>query len=357
MSERRFLDPSLIAAVEERLRTSRPRPDAPVSDLHGVLRWLHEPAGVLERSASTGDDAHSTARALASLATVDMSVAFSAWAHQMVLLYVREADDPRAFAAWAKPLRGAELAGATALAAAMTCHVSGAPLPIKAAAEEGWLTVSGRIAWASNLYRPHFLLVTAADVEGLGPRVVALRGKDAALEIAPFPDLVDLQGTASSSIKLNAARVHRDEVVAVDFESFVRRVRPRFLLLQASFCWGLAERSLREAAAHIGGGVSEVFAPDHHELSTELDRLEAAILDGLAGDDAGKKPTPIRPIVQVRLDAARLAGAATRLEAALVGGRGYVVQSPISRRQREATFLPIQSPTEGHLRWELSRSS
>jgi alkylation response protein AidB-like acyl-CoA dehydrogenase len=352
MTERRLVDGALGAELEDRIRASRPRPDVPVADLHGVLRWLHEPSGPLDRAAR--DDAESTARALATLATVDMTVAFSVWAHTMVLIYLREAENPSSFAAWTKHLEGAELAGATALAAAMTCHVSGAPLPIRGVAVDGHLELSGRIAWASNLYRPHFVLVTAADVEGVGRRVVALRGKDAAIDIAPFPSLVDLQATASSSIQLNAARVHPENIVAADFGAFIDRVRPRFLLFQASFCWGLAARALHEAAANVGPGVSEVFAPDHHDLSTELDRIEGAIVEGLRSDRPAR---PIRELVQLRLDAARLAGAATRLEATLAGGRAYVVHSPTARRVREAAFLPIQSPTEGTLRWELSRSS
>jgi alkylation response protein AidB-like acyl-CoA dehydrogenase len=357
MIERRLVDPALASELEDRLRTARPRPDAAVADLHGLLRWLHEPSGPLERATSPRSGAEATARALATLATVDMTVAFSVWAHTMVLVYLREADRPSSFAAWTMQLEGAQFAGATALAAAMTCHVSGAPLPLKAVSIEGHLEVSGRIAWASNLYRPHFVLVTAAEVEGLGPRVVAMRGKDAAIEIAPFPRLVDLQATASSSIQLNAARVHPDDVVAADFDDFIRRVRPRFLLFQASFCWGLAARALREAAASIGPGVSEVFTPDHQELSAELDRIEGAIVDGLGSDSPARRARPIRELVQLRLDAARVAGAATRLEATLAGGRGYVVRSATARRLREAAFLPIQSPTEGQLRWELSRSS
>jgi alkylation response protein AidB-like acyl-CoA dehydrogenase len=357
MIERRLVDPALASELEDGLRAARPRPDAPVADLHGLLRWLHEPAGPLERATGPGGGAEATARAIATLATVDMTVAFSVWAHTMVLVYLREADSPSSFAAWTKHLEGAHLAGATALAAAMTCHVSGAPLPIKAVSVDGHLEVSGRIAWASNLYRPHFVLVTAAEVEGLGPRVVAMRGKDSAIEIAPFPNLVDLQATASSSIQLNAARVHPDDIVAADFSAFIHRVRPRFLLFQASFCWGLAARALREAAAYIGPGVSEVFTPDHHELSTELDRIEGAIVDGVGSGPPERRARPIRELVQLRLDAARLAGAATRLEANLAGGRGYVVHSATARRLREAAFLPIQSPTEGQLRWELSRSS
>ena len=67
--------------------------------------------------------------------------------------------------------------------------------------------------------------------------------------------------------------------------------------------------------------------------------------------------TPERELVRLRLDCARLATATTALEAKVVGGRGYVTTSPTARRLREAAFLPIQAPTEGQLRWELSHSA
>ena len=46
---------------------------------------------------------------------------------------------------------------------------------------------------------------------------------------------------------------------------------------------------------------------------------------------------------------------ATHFELQVVGGAGYVTESPTARRLREASFLPVQSPIEGHLRYELAR--
>ena len=39
----------------------------------------------------------------------------------------------------------------------------------------------------------------------------------------------------------------------------------------------------------------------------------------------------------------------------VVGGRGYAMSSPTARRAREAAFLPVQSPSQSQLRWELDR--
>ncbi|HSY20925.1 MAG TPA: acyl-CoA dehydrogenase family protein [Polyangiaceae bacterium] len=358
-TERRLIDASLASEVGARREASRRTGSG--SELLAALRWLRQPDGPLARIPDAqAPDAE--ARVIASLAGVDMSVAFSHWAHQMVVTYVAEADDATFRRAWGERLRAVEVVGSTALAASMTSHVTGAALPIEATERGGELELTGPIAWASNLFRPQFLLVTATERPGKGRAIVALRGSDPRIQIAPFPDLLDLQATASSSIRLDGARVRPDDVVAVDFERFVHRVRPRFLLWQASFCWGLAAQSLSEAASRARSGVNEVFAPDHQDLTTELDRIEHAIVDALADDAvlrAGPSPLAppsIRAVVKLRLDAARLAGEATRLEAKVVGGRGYVVHSATARRQREAAFLPIQSPTEGQLRWELSRS-
>jgi alkylation response protein AidB-like acyl-CoA dehydrogenase len=60
--------------------------------------------------------------------------------------------------------------------------------------------------------------------------------------------------------------------------------------------------------------------------------------------------------VWLRLEVGRLGVDATRHEVTVRGGAGYLAGGATARRFREAAFLPIQSPTEAQLRWELSRS-
>ena len=89
-----------------------------------------------------------------------------------------------------------------------------------------------------------------------------------------------------------------------------------------------------------------MFTDDHASLTTTLraltDRLEAVAADPSAAT--------VREVVGIRLAAAHLTGDATALERRLAGGRGFALRSATSRRVREAEFLPVQSPTEGHLR-------
>jgi alkylation response protein AidB-like acyl-CoA dehydrogenase len=360
-SEELLVDAALAAAVVR--RRSEAGSSGSREGLREALRWLHQEGGAL--SAQGGQlPPERAALAIATVATVDMSLAFSLWSHRMVLTYLDEADhlafrrDP-----WRRALLALEVVGSTALAAPMASHVMGSPLPIVARQVGDELELSGKIAWASNLHGAEFLIVTAAEIASGDRRIVALKGGQRGLRVDPFPELVDLQETASSSVTLDRVRVAAEDVLGERFEAFLRSVRPRFLLWQGSFCWGLAARALREARALVGKGFTEAFGPELEALSADAERIGTGIVGELESDARARRaerleraPT-ILDALKLRLDAALLAGAACRLEAKTVGGRGYVARSETARRQREAAFLPIQSPTEGQLRWELSRSS
>jgi alkylation response protein AidB-like acyl-CoA dehydrogenase len=347
----RLFDPALAASLEVSVPIG-----PPARRMQERLTRLHEPGMLFAPDSLASRDVRALARTLATVASADMSLAFSLWCHRMVIEYLRAADEASAARRWLPRLETGATFGSTALAAAMAHHVSGAPLPIKGREVEAGHALDGRVRWASNLFNDEFLLVTAVERPGREPLVVALTAEQDGLEIDPYPELLDLQETSSSSLRLTDVRVGADAIVSTHFDRFIRGVRPVFLLAQASFCWGLAARSLTEAAGHVGRGANEVFAPALRELENERDRLHDEIADGI---DAAATIAPVhdmRPIVGSRLSAARLAEAATRFESKVVGGAGYARASATARRLREAAFLPIQSPTEGQLLWELSRS-
>ena len=356
----RLFDPALAVSLEATVSVravASPSAASPVGRrMQELLVWLHGPGGLFAPDSPASRDVRALARTLATVAWSDMSLAFSLWCHRMVIEYLRAADDATAARLWLPRLESAATFGSTALAAAMAHHVSGAPLSIKGRDLGSGLALDGRVRWASNLFGDEFLLVTAVERAGSGPIVVALAAGRDGLEIDPYPELLDLQDTSSSSLRLSDVRIGADAVLSTQFDRFIRAVRPVFLLAQASFCWGLAARALAEAAGHVGRGANEVFAIPLRALESERDRLQAAIADGI---DAAATSAPVRDtwsIVNIRLAAARLAEAATRLESKVVGGAGYARSSATARRLREAAFLPVQSPTEGQLLWELSRS-
>ena len=326
--------------------------DAGQADVRAGLAFVHEHV-LAGHAREPNSDLARVAAAIATVAWSDVASAFSLWCHRMVLEYLslaRPGTPPREVALPA--LLRVRLCGSTGLAAAMAHHVSGTPLPIEARRESGALLLDGRVRWASNLFADGFVLVTAArDAGGGPPLIVALRAGSPGLRVDPYPQLLALQATASSSLVLEAVRADDDAIVSDDFGAFIARVRPVFLVLQAAFCWGLARRALDEAGRAIAGQ-AEVLRPELAEaeeraaaLAEELDRAARA----------GPAAALVRELVRLRLESARLATAAVALETRAVGSRGYARASGTARRLREAAFLPIQAPTEVQLRTELAR--
>jgi alkylation response protein AidB-like acyl-CoA dehydrogenase len=286
---------------------------------------------------------------VADIAAECLSSAFAVWGQRMVVEYLSQGTHRETDANGVDALvRGAEF-GATAMAPALRDIAGIEPVPVTAKRTERGLLLTGKVRWASNLF-PGGLVVLPARVQDGSRVVVCLRTTDPGVSVKPAKELLALNATASGSVELEGAQVAADGILSEDLAGFVRAIRPAFLLLQTAFCSGLARRSLAEARSGLVG-LNECFAAE----AANLDEEYASVHERLFTLSARRDPTRVRELLQVRLDAAGLATAATRLEATVRGGLGYVAGSHTARRLREAAFLPIQAPTEGQLRWELSQ--
>lgn len=82
--------------------------------------------------------------------------------------------------------------------------------------------------------------------------------------------------------------------------------------------------------------------------------LVNAAMTKAAHSVGGPIPPTRAELLAMRLAAAEIATGAAALEAKTAGGKGYTSSSGTSRRYREAAFIPVQSPSESQLRWELA---
>ncbi len=309
----------------------------------------------LARLGAFAADLPTVVAVVARVARHDLASAFSAWAHRMAIEYLAAAPESEAASRWGADLRAGRRLGATAMAAGTAHVLAGSPLPVAAERSNGRLVLRGRVPWSSNLLPP-FVVITAAVLDAKEAIVVALTDETPGLRIEPYPDLLALGATGSSSIVLDDVPVGEPDILALDLGAFVERILPPFLLVQSAFCLGLADRALDEAAAHLGP-FGDPLRPELEAADAERGRLaaELARLARLASNGCGLIAR--RELLALRLAVARLAGDAVRLELAAVGGRAFVRGHPTARRLREAAFLPIQSPTEVLLRWLLSREA
>ncbi|MER0245881.1 acyl-CoA dehydrogenase family protein [Streptomyces sp. HSW2009] len=284
------------------------------------------------------------------IAEVCMSTAFSVWAHRMVVEYLLTADTPFATTA-VEPLLTGTVLGVTGMAPAFKDLAGCGTIEVTAAPVDGGYELSGPLRWASNLH-PDATLVTAARTEAGERLIVALPLSTPGVQVGEHFDLLAMGSTASSSLRFHGARVPRDQVLSHDFESFLAAVRPTFLLLQTAMCLGLARTGIDQARAQLAG-VNAVFATEADRAAADLARAEATLTE-LATTVGGHSAPGKKDLLSLRLAAAELATAATALEIRTAGGKGYAGSTPANRRYREAAFIPLQSPSEAQLRWELA---
>ena len=252
---------------------------------------------------------------LSDLASVCMTTAFTAWSHRMTVEYL--------------VVHGAD-------------------------ADRTGRAANGFLSWASNLHADT-IVVTGVQDESTGRRsLVSFDLGRAGVEVLPITGLLALDGSKSGALRLSNVELFGGDDLRSPFEDFIADVRPKFLLFQTAFIVGLVSASLGNLDDLRGPAVALQSEVD--EVRAEWRRLVTLLSEGGLALDRGERPD-LRDALRLRLDASHLATHATRLELAVRGGSAYLAGSATARRVREALFLPVQSPTEAQLRWELGVSA
>lgn len=294
------------------------------------------------------------ARVVREISRLDLSVAFTLWAHRMTLEYLAVADTEYSNDL-ARQLATGSRPGVTGMAGAFKEAAGAGEIDLSATPTEGGYLVNGKLNWASNLYEDAVLVTAAKTAEGKR-LLIALEAGITGLTLGKPFGLLGLNATASAWVSFEDVFIPTAQVLTEEFSEFVRTVRPTFITLQISECLGLAEAAIAAASKRLFG-INEVFseevAAEHRQILDLVERQEE-IVRRVGNPDA----VPVTPVelLELRLDSAQAAVAASALEIRVAGGAGYAKSSPASRRFREATFIPVQSPSESQLRWELARA-
>ena len=279
--------------------------------------------------------------------------AFALWGHRSAIAYHEATGTPLPDGA-----ADGSVALASGMAPAFKEEAGLGEIPLLATdAPDGAITVSGVLPWCSNL-RPGGWVVTPVRWED-GRRAVVRHRRDAdGVRVKALTGLTALDATASGVLLLDGVQIPEQDVLTRDLPAFRDDVRAAFLQIQTAMCLGLAGAALDAAEAGADDAAREVLAEELAAAAADWRELREALSRGVRAASAEHQADAVHPVelVRVRLAGALLTGRATRLEQKIVGGRGYALASDTSRRAREAAFLPVQSPTETHLRHLLSRA-
>ena len=257
------------------------------------------------------------------LATEDASTAFSLWSHRSTIAFFDAVG--RELPAG---LADATVSGTTAMAAAYKEASGLAPIKVEGTLVEGGLKLNGSVSWASNLY-PGGVIVLPVAVqnapEGHPDRyIVTVRQDVEGLSIDYHRNLLALNGTESGTLKFEDVFVPSEDILSDNIEAFLRDVTAPFLLVQSSFCLGLAAGALQEAAKHLD--VSQgVFRPEFPLILEEYQSLREELVRLASEPERAER----RDLLSLRLGVSHFATIATHFELQVVGGAGYGLAPPL----------------------------
>ena len=334
------VDPSILETVSEKAKAI----DAGTEDARYILPILAE-AGLLDTDLLTA------ARTVREISRRDLSVGFTIWAHLMTQTYLANANKPAASAV-EQSLRSGARPGITGMAAAFKEFAGCGEIELAATPVEGGYRVTGKLNWASNLYDDAVLVTAVRTDDGDRLLIFVESGAEGLTFGKPF-GLLGLNATASAWVSLENVFVPESQVLTHDFDAFILQVRPTFVVLQIAECIGVAEAAIAAASERLFG-VNVTFADEVQDIAAKVSDIIARqenIITRVGNSDI----SPVE-LLELRLEAAEVAVAAANIEVRVAGGAGYAKSSPASRRFREAAFIPVQSPSEAQLRWELERA-
>ncbi|GIM47983.1 acyl-CoA dehydrogenase [Collibacillus ludicampi] len=273
------------------------------------------------------------------------STAFLIWCHTTAIRFVRNSDNDYLKQEILPLLENGQRLGGTGLSNSMKYYAGMESLKLKAQKTNDGFLVSGTLPYVSNVGRDHWFGIIA-EVSDSNRMMAFVPCHVEGLHKIQLDDFLGLNGTATYSCRFEHVLVPYDWVLAHDADSYVKRIRPEFVLNQTGMALGLVKASVKniERLQKKQNNANSYLDLQPNELNEELKTLRDNVYKLV------RHPKNFKEILQSRLDGANLAIKAAHAEMLHSGGAGYVRHSPTSRRLREAYFLNIVTPAVKQLK-------
>jgi alkylation response protein AidB-like acyl-CoA dehydrogenase len=290
--------------------------------------------------------------AVADVARHSLTAAFVLWGHRTFIEYLVQSDNVALRSRWLPALLAGHVAGATGLSNAMKYLSSIEPLQMHASRSGSGWSLAGALPWITNL-RPQGFVAAAAfeHDDGTPPSIFAIAHDAPGVERSADLDLVAMRASNTAALKVNGTILDDASRIANDARAFLVRVRPAFLGLQCGMSVGLARRALAEVAA-ANAGSRAALADEAADVDARLTAQTKQLLDGVLSGTFRDEPAAL---FELRIALAKTVEHAVALEVQASGGRGYLrATGGTARRVREASFVPIVTPSLVQLKAQLA---
>lgn len=282
------------------------------------------------------------------------STGFMVWCQSTCAWYLLNSPNAEVRERYLKNVARARLLAGTGMSNTVK-HLAGIEkINLRAVRTESGYQVSGSLPWVSNIGSDH-LAVVAAYVQDEGYIMFAVRCDTPGLSLRPCLEFSGMEGTQTLCLRFDKVAINQADIIAhpEQFKAYIQRIKPGFVLGQTGMGLGIIEASLETmdgtnaTHAHVN-----VFLDDQaDDLRAELLPLQSRI-KALA--QATKTGNPeVLDVLKARLATSELCLRATHSAVLHAGAKGYLMNHPAQRRQREAVFVAIVTPALKHLRKEI----
>ncbi len=225
-------------------------------------------------------------------------------------------------------------------------------LQVKAFLEAETVVLEGFLPWISNLQPENFVVAIAAQATTGETLVIAVPSSADGLERGEDLQLLGLQASWTSTLRLNQVRLPRQWIISEDGSSFVAKIRPALVFMQSGLALGIARRSLQETLQSLDALGEEALMNRLKYNCLTLAQLENQVrsLNALPAFDTSHT----HQSSELRIALTRLALDSVWLELEAKGKIAYLEASETARRLREVSFLPVLTPSLLELEHELN---
>jgi alkylation response protein AidB-like acyl-CoA dehydrogenase len=275
-----------------------------------------------------------------------LSTAFCVWCQDALGWYIYASDNDTLKETLGQRVATGEVLGGTALSNPMKSFYGIEAVRLKGRRVEGGYVVRGLLPFVSNLGADHYF-GAVFEVEDEPKRTVMAIVPCASegLTLADNTKFVALDGTRTFAVQMRDVMIPDALILADPCDSYIKRIRAGFVLLQAGMAFGLIRDCINLMQQVKGplGHVNKFLDVQPEPLAEQLQAMEAAVAT-LSATPFETDPGYWRAVIEARLAAGEASVAAAHAAMLHCGARGYVTTGAAQRRLREAYFVAIVTP-------------
>lgn len=303
-----------------------------------------------------------TIKDMASVSEECMTTGFMMWAQVVCAWYIENSENN-----WLKKeilpkMVDGEFFGATSLSNPMKYFAGIEELRLSAKETKDGYIINGSLPWVSNLLAnsdKHFFgsIFTVHNEDGSQKDVMALIPCNLeGVSMRQSVSFVGMEGSGTYAIVFDNAFLPKKYLLADPLKPYLMKMKAGFIMLQAGMAAGVIQGAINHMH-HTNltlADINSYLDDSPEELQEELDAAWE-VIDNICSDIYNPSIDFMKSVLETRLLAAEYCKRAADSVMQHAGAKGYIVDAVAQRKQREAYFVIIVTPSIKHLRKEISR--